>query len=686
MKHDTWNPKVKKILFGGDYNPEQWPEEVWEADMKLLKEAHINELTLNVFSWASLQPSEDTYDFSKLDRIMKLAKDNGFSVMLATSTAATPPWMAARHPDILRTDADGMKRKYGARHNFCPSSPTMRKYAPLLAQKLAEHYRDYDNIVAWHIGNEYGGACYCDNCQKKFRGWLKDKYKTLDELNRAWNTSFWSHIYYDWDEIVLPDFRSENFLDGTRLKTQVQPQMLDYRRFNSENILEEYRLEYEAVKKVTPDIPVTTNLMWFFYDLNYREWARYMDFISWDCYPSNETEPAELAMAHDLMRGLGHQKPFVLMEQTPSVTNWQPYNELKRPGGVKLLSFEAMAHGADAIQFFQMRRSRGACEALHGAVIDHIGLAGTRAYNEVEEIGNDLEQIGDQVMGATTPSKAAIIFDWESWWAVDASAGPSYLMDYKAECINYYRAFYNQHIPVDVIGVDDDFTAYDIVIAPMLFMIQDGFEKKVTDFVAGGGRFVTTFMSGLVDKNYLFYQGGYPKPLREVLGLWMEEQDALPSGKENHFTYGGKEYPAKILCDIVHPLSDLRELIAKNKEIMGDIDYFKDSAYQISETAGDMTAIGSYTDDFYKGMPAVTDNAFGKGHAYYVATSSSKEFYTALVGNLCKEVGISPVACDVPEGIEVTVRENENGRFIFYLNHNDNDVVIRDSLGRSLLK
>lgn len=190
--------KIKKIPYGGDYNPEQWPEETWEEDMRLLKLAHIDIVTLNVFSWAILQSDDDVYHFEKLDKIMALVKKHGMKVCLATSTGAHPAWMARKHPDILRVEANGMKRKFGSRHNSCPNSPTYRKYAAALASRLADRYKDYDNIVAWHISNEYGGECYCENCEKKFREWLKEKYKTIEEVNRVWDTAFWGHTFYDY--------------------------------------------------------------------------------------------------------------------------------------------------------------------------------------------------------------------------------------------------------------------------------------------------------------------------------------------------------------------------------------------------------------------------------------------------------------------------------------------------------
>ena len=410
-----YSNKVNKIVYGGDYNPEQWPKEVWKEDMKLLKEAHIDVLTLNVFAWASLQPSEEEYDFSRLDEIMELVGEHGFSVCLATSTAAHPAWMAKKYPDILRVEFNGMKRKFGGRHNSCPNSPTYRKYSVRLAKKLAERYKDCDNLIAWHISNEYGGECYCDNCEKAFRVWLKKKYRTIEELNRAWNTSFWGHTFYEWDEIVLPNLLSEHFEYD---RSQFQGMTLDYKRFNSESMLECYKMEYEAVKSVTPNLPVTTNLMGFYKNLDYKMWAKYMDVVAWDNYPANEDTPAQIAMSHDLMRGIKGGTPFLLMEQTPSVTNWLSYNALKRPGVMRLWSYQAVAHGADSVMFFQMRRSIGACEKLHGAIIDHVGTNQTRVYREAQALGKELERIGEETLGAVTEAEVAVYFDWDNWWAI----------------------------------------------------------------------------------------------------------------------------------------------------------------------------------------------------------------------------------------------------------------------------
>ncbi|MGN0325844.1 MAG: beta-galactosidase [Lachnospiraceae bacterium] len=644
--------KHDKIAYGGDYNPEQWPEEIWQEDMKLFQMAGIDTVTLNVFSWASIQPAEDCYDFECLDKIIDLVCENDMKICLATSTGAHPAWMAKRYPEILRTDFQGRKHKFGGRHNSCPNSPVYRRYAAKLAGKLAERYGSNPHIIGWHISNEFGGDCYCENCTKAFREWLKERYGTLEELNHAWNTAFWGHTFYDWDEVELPSELTEHFQMMGKDRTQFQGITIDYRRFNSESIMNCYRLEYDAIRKYCKDTPITTNLMGFYPLLDYHKWAEYMDFISWDNYPSPTDSPAGKAINHDLMRGLKGGRSFCLMEQTPSVTNWQPYNKLKRPGQMRLDSYQAVAHGADTVMFFQMRRSIGACEKYHGAIIDHAGRTDTRVFQEASTLGAELKKIGNITQGAVTPSKVALVFDWENWWGIDYSAGPSILLDYRKELYNYYEAFFTRNIPCDLIGIQDDLEGYDLVIAPVLYMVKTGYDEKIRQYVKNGGNFVTTYFSGYVNECDLV-DGAYPGRLRDILGIWVEESDALMQEEENHFIYHGKTYPARILCDLIRP-----------------------------EGAG---VLSVYEEDFYQGTPMLTVNSFGAGKAYYVGVSSDAGFYQAFVEELCRETGIEPIhSCY--ENVEFTIRENGNVQFLFILNHNEEVVRIKlDYAGRDLL-
>lgn len=635
------NEKLPKIWYGGDYNPEQWGPDVWKEDERMFKLAGIDVATVNVFSWALIQPSEETYDFTQLDETIDRLYKSGVYVCLATSTGAHPAWMARKYPDVLRVDVQGRKRRFGGRHNSCPNSPTYRKYAARLAGKLAERYKDHPGLLIWHVSNEYGGYCYCDNCAAAFRVWLRERYKTLDELNRVWNTRFWGHTFYDWEEIVVPSELSEEW-GGNR--TNFQGISLDYRRFQSESLLECYKLEYDEIKKHTPNVPVTTNLMGFYPELDYFKWAKYMDIVSWDNYPSLDTPVSFTAMAHDLMRGLKSGAPFMLMEQTPSQQNWQPYNSLKRPGVMRLWSYQAVARGADTVMFFQLRRSIGACEKYHGAVIEHVGHEHTRVFREVAELGRELEQLGDTLLDARNEAKIGIVYDWENRWAIELSSGPTVALNYVNEVHKYYDTLFQMHVESDMVSVEEDFSKYEILIAPVMYMVKPGFAKKVEEFVANGGTFVTTFFSGIVNENDLVTLGGYPGELRSVLGIWAEEIDALLPGRTNQIVmkeaWGALsgQYECGLLCDLIH---------AEGAEVLAE-----------------------YGSDFYQGMPVVTVNQFGKGRAYYVASSPDAAFLQGFLKNLCEEKGIQPLL-DAPAGVEVARRVKDGKAFLFLLNHNE---------------
>ncbi|MBP1969245.1 beta-galactosidase [Virgibacillus natechei] len=636
-----FNEKLPKIWYGGDYNPEQWDEEVWDEDVRMFKLAGIDVATLNVFSWALNQPDENTYHFEALDATIDRLYENGIYTCLGTSTAAHPAWMAKKYPDVLRVDFNGRKRKFGGRHNSCPNSPTYRTYSERMAGKLAELYKDHPAVLVWHVNNEYGGYCYCDQCAEAFREWLKERYVTIEAVNKVWNTPFWGHTFYEWDEIVPPNELSEEW--GAN-NTNFQGISLDYRRFQSDSLLESFKLERDAIRPHTPEIPITTNLMGLYQELDYFKWAKEMDVVSWDNYPSIDTPESMTAMTHDLMRGVKNGQPFMLMEQTPSQQNWQDYNALKRPGVMRLWSYQSIAHGADTVLFFQLRRSIGATEKYHGAVIEHVGHENTRVFRETAKLGEELQQLSGKLVDARIPAKVAIVFDWENRWAIDLSSGPSIALDYVKEVHKFYNAFYKQHIQVDMIGVEDDLTKYDIVIAPVLYMVKENYAQKLEAFVHNGGTFVTTFFSGIVNESDLVTLGGYPGELRNLLGIWSEEIDALHPDQKNRMVmkerHGNLEgdYECNILFDLIH--SEGAEVVAE------------------------------YGTDFYQGMPVVTKNCFGSGEAWYIASSPDEDFLEDFAANLCEEKGIHPLL-EADAGIEVSNRVKDGNSYLFVLNHSD---------------
>jgi beta-galactosidase len=635
------HPRLRKIAYGGDYNPEQWPREVWDDDMRLFRLAGIDIATVNVFSWALLQPSEDTYRFDALDEIVDTLHANGIALCLATATAAHPAWMAHRHPDVLRVDVQGRQRAFGQRHNSCPNSPTFRAYAPRLAGLLAERYGAHPALAVWHVNNEYGGRCYCERCAAAFRVWLRERHGDLGAVNEAWNTAFWGHTFYDWDEVVPPNLLSEHI--DVRA-TCFQGMSLDYARFTSDSLLGCYLLERDAIRAHSRDVPITTNMMGSYEPLDYHAWAPHLDVISWDSYPALDTPISTTAFRHDLMRGLKDGQPFMLMEQTPSQQNWQPYNSLKRPGVMRLWSLQAVARGADTVMFFQLRRSRGACEKFHGAVVEHAGHEHTRVFRECAALGAELERLGDTVLGARVEARVAIVFDWDNWWALGYTSGPSVDLSYVDEVLAWHRPLYEGNVPVDVVGVGADLARYDLVLAPLLHMVKPGLAARLEAFVAGGGRFVTTYFSGIVDERDLVTLGGYPGELRALLGIWVEETDALLPGAANRILVAGDvaglapAYGCDLLCDIVQ-----------------------------AETA-DVVAV--YGDDFYAGTPVVTRHGHGEGAAWYVGSRADAAFRRDLLAALCREIGIAPVL-DAPAGVEVTRRALDGRGVLFVLNHAD---------------
>lgn len=636
--------KFARILYGGDYNPGQWPEEIWHEDMRLFKKAHINSATINVFSWAHLQPSEDTYDFSQLDKIVDMLSAEGYDIVMGTSTAALPAWMVKKYPEVMYTDYEGRQHVFGQRHNACPNSRVFRKFAGELVSRLAQRYSACKHITCWHISNEYNALCWCDKCQSAFRDWLKKRYKTVSAVNQAWNAEFWGHTFYDWDEIVVPNALSEGIgAEGSAFSGM----SIDYRRFMSESLLDCYKMERDIIRSFCPEAVITTNLMGTYKGLDYFQWAKEMDIVSFDNYPAYNTPWSLVAMTEDLMRGL-KDEPFMLMEQTPSQQNWQKYNPLKRPGQIRAQSYQTIAHGADTIQFFQLRRSIGGYEKFHGAVISHAGTENTRVFRELTQLGRELESLGGSLSGASRHADVGIIFDWDNYWALEYASGPSKELTYVDQVHRFYEFFYKRNIPVDMIPFDADLSRYKMIAAPVLYMVKPGMRAALEEFVKNGGTFVTTYMSGLVNETDNVYLGGYPGPLRELAGVWVEETDMLTPGQKNaaEFTDGTVE-ACELLCDLMH-----------------------------SEGAEPLAV---YKQDFYAGMPAAVKNSFGQGSVYYIGSQFGESGLAKILQQASENASVSPIIPEHTE-LEVSVREAPGTRFYFIINFSDGPQMLPQSL------
>lgn len=638
-------PKIKGLLHGADYNPDQWLDrpDILAKDIELMKQTNCNVMSIGIFSWSALEPVEGEFQFEWLDNVLDNLADNGISVFLATPSGARPAWLSERYPDVLRVNSSRVKQLHGERHNHCYSSPNYREKVSIMNAKLAERYSQHPTVVGWHVSNEYGGDCHCNYCQEEFRLWLKNKYGSLYNLNKLWWSAFWSHTYTSWEQIESPSPVGENSVHALKL---------DWKRFCTDRVSNFCEHEIAPLKSINPDLPTTANFMEYFYDYNYWELAKSIDVVSWDSYPLWHRDSDEVALAcytgmyHDLMRTLKNQ-PFLLMESTPSQTNWQPITKLKKDGVHLLSSLQAVAHGSDSVQYFQWRKSRGSVEKFHGAVIDHVGHANTRTGREVKAVGEYLKQIND-VAGTSTQAEVAIIFDWENRWAMDDASGPrNEGMHYEQTVCDHYRGFWQQGISCDIIEQLSDFTPYKIIVAPMLYLIKPGVAERLEVFVEQGGTLVATYWSGIVDQNDLCFLGGFPggegSPLRRTLGIWAEEIDSLYDHErvlfemETHSGFGfSGEFKAKHLMEHIH-----------------------------LETA---EALAYYREDLFDACPVITKNQLGKGCAYYIAARTETEFNELFYTSLANLHGIRKPIENVPYGVSVTTREDELSRYFFIMN------------------
>lgn len=656
------SPKISTMLHGADYNPEQWIEMpgIWSEDVRLMKLSHTNVVAVGIFSWTMLEPKEGEFNFKWLDEIMDLMYKNGNKVILATPSAAKPAWMAQKYPETLRVAPNRVRNLYGERHNHCYTSPKYREKISIIDKLLAERYKNHPALIMWHISNEFEGQCYCQLCENAFREFLKEKYENnLDKLNAAWWSKFWSHTYGDWSEIEAPAPHGEPELHGLNL---------DWMRFVTHQTLDYYKFERTILKEITPDIPVTTNFhdyIALYRGIDYWKFAPYLDVVSWDNYPywhgerSDSHEGSRIGFVHDLNRAILNGKPFMMMESSPSSTNWQPVAKLRRPGMHVLSSLQAVAHGSDTVQYFQWRKSRGSSEKFHGAVVDHCGHENTRVFRDVTRVGEILSKL-DDVIGTSVEPEVAVIYDWENFWAIGDAQGPRVeKKDYYETCQKHYKAFWDMSIPVDVINMDCEFSKYKVVVAPMLYMVRQGVGERLEEFVNHGGTLITTYWSGIVDENDLCFLGGFPGPLRKVTGIWSEEIDALYDEDINYVAMQDKnslsikgEYEAKIFCDLIH---------TEGAEVLA-----------------------TYKTDFYKDMPALTCNKFGKGKAYYIAFRNNDEFLADFYGCLAKKINLKrAIDLELPTGINAQVRRDEKNEFVFLMNFTD-EIKVIDTNGINL--
>ena len=634
------NQRLKGIWHGCDYNPDQWLDypDVLEKDIAFMKKSGCNVMSIGIFAWTKLEPEEGVFDFEWLDGVINRLYENGIYTILATPSGGMPAWLAEKYPEVKRMHEDGLRNRFGNRHNPCYSSPVYRDKVRIINTKLAQRYSNHPGVLMWHISNEYNvDDCHCPLCCNNFRKWLEDKYKTIENLNEKWWNVFWSHTYQSFSQIEPP---------GEHGEVSSNPLKLEWLRFKNHMLKDFVENEVAAVKKVNPDIPVTTNFMRV-WEIDYSELSKSIDVASWDNYPrwhsgDNEYPVAvETAMFHSLFNSLKKDKPFMMMESSPSATNWQQVSKLRCPGMHRLASLQAVAHGSDTVQYFQWRKSRGQSEQFHGAVVGHDNSEDTRVFKEVTEVGEELKKL-EEVSGSLTKNEVAILFDYDSFWSLRIARGyrnKDADKGYLDTLLKNYGALWKLNIGCDFVFEKEDFSQYKVIIAPMLFMLKKGLKEKIEAYVENGGIFITTFCTGVVDEYGLSFFDKECYPLRKLLGVKAEETDSLYDGQCNSVEMFGATYQSEKYCELAY---------LEGAEV-----------------------IGKYRRDFYKEMPAVTVNAYGKGKAYYIATDLMTDGYRKLYQEWFKDVISADKMMESPENVSVTMRYHSDKEYIFVMNFNN---------------
>jgi beta-galactosidase len=637
------------LAFGADYNPEQWPREVWKEDVRAMRAAGVNIVSLAIFSWARIQPAEDVWDFGWLDEVIDLLHRNGIAIDLATATASPPPWLTSLHPEILPVTERGETVWPGARQHWRPTSPVFREHALRLVRVMAERYAGHPALAAWHVSNELG--ChniydYSDDAARAFRVWLRDRYSTLDRFNEAWATSFWSQYYSDWEQVLPPRLAAAH---------PNPTQQLDFKRFSSDALKDYLRAERDVLRELTPDIPVTMNFMVFdgIKGMNFADWAAEVDFVSNDHYvqPGPQAQD-ELSFSANLTGNLAGGAPWFLMEHSTSAVNWQPVNQAKKPGELARDSLTHVAHGADAVCFFQWRQSAGGAEKYHSAMVPHAG-EDSAVFRAASDLGATLRELTPVAGTRRAPARAAILFDWESWWASELDSHPSSQLRYRQEALDWYSAFLAAGVRADVIPVAGPLEDYDLVVAPVLHVVPATLAARLNAYVTFGGHLVTTYFSGIVDENDRVWLGGYPGALRELLGIRIEEFGPLLDG----------------------------EAVGLDNGCTGTL-----WADGIELTDPDVQVLASYKSGDQAGRPAVTVRMVGAGSAAYVSTRLGPGGLGQVLGELLTITGVDSELPEVARGrVELMIRADERSEYWFLVNRTDSSVALPDLGGQPLL-
>ncbi|MEU2507428.1 beta-galactosidase [Streptomyces sp. NPDC007863] len=642
---------LTRLAFGGDYNPEQWPESVWQEDVRLMQEAGVTMVSVGIFSWALLEPEPGRYDFGWLDRVLDLLHAHGVRVDLGTPTVAPPAWFYRAHPEALPVTPDGVRLTYGSRGAICHSSPAYREAAARITTELARRYAGHPALALWHVHNEYGvpvSACYCDSCAAHFRRWLDSAYGSVEAVNEAWGTAFWGQRYGTYEEILPP---------RTTPTVGNPAQQLDYRRFADATIRENFRAERDILHELSPGVPVTTNFMTALSQcdsIDYWAWGREVDLVTNDHYliTDGRRTHVNLAMAADLTRSVAGGAPWLLLEHSTSGVNWQPRNPAKRPGEMARNSLAHVARGSEGAMFFQWRQSRRGAEKFHSSMVPH-GGTDTRIWREVVELGAGLGAL-EELRGSRTVPDVAVLWDWQSWWAQKLEWRPNEAHDARERADSFYETLYDRHLTVDFAHPEADLSAYPLVVVPALYLMTEAAGQNLREYVENGGTLVVSYFSGIVDEHDAVHPGAYPGALRDVLGLTVDEWSPLLDHQRVGLSGpGGAALTGDVWTEFVRPRG--------------------------AET------VWTYADGPAAGGPAVTRHRLGRGTAWYVSTRLDAASLDAIVAAAAEDAGL-PGRPSLPRDVEVVRRAGAHSHYVFVLNHTDAEAKVPlDGPGTELL-
>lgn len=667
------------IAFGGDYNPDQWSEETWDDDVRLMKKAGVNTVALAIFSWDRIQPQENRWDFGWLDRIIDKLGKAGIATDLASATATAPLWLYEKHPEVLPCDKFGHPVNAGSRQSWSPTSPVFKEYALTLCRKLAERYGANPYVTAWHMGNEYGWNNrndYSDNALNAFRLWCERKYGTIGALNQAWGTTFWGQEMNSFDEVLIPRFMGAD--------SMVNPgQKLDFERFGNDMLLDFYKAERDAITEICPDKPFTTNFMVSTDQccMDYADWANEVNFVSNDHYfhEGGEMHLDELACSDALMDSFALGKPWYVMEHSTSAVQWKPLNMRKRKGETVRDSLAHVAMGADAINFFQWRASAFGAESFHSAMVPHAG-EDTKLFRQVCELGETLQTLADAgVQGSELErSDTAILFSAESEWATRSQTLPSMKLNHWHDVRDWYRAFLDASTRADIMPLKYDWSDYKTVVLPTVLMLSAVDTRRLADFAAAGGRVVVGYATGLIDENFHTWLGGYPGAgnglLRDMLGIRGEEFNILGSGVE------GEPEAIRLGAGGEVALEDAAALNGATTRLwQNDVTVTGDRTQVLAMYAGEEA------DEWeLDGMAAVTRNPYGAGEAYFVGCDLDVADLTKLIRTYLAAPAQSQQS-QANTDVLHTVRKSADAAFDFYLPRGKKEVELQGVEGEPVV-